>query len=363
MNEPEVIELDEDTPEEEIDSFFTQLELDIQETSFTVFEWHRRLQRGDIIVDPDFQRNLVWTQKQKIRFIESILLNIPLPPLYVNLNVTGKYILIDGLQRTTTLKEFFDGNFSLSAKSVGDMSLPLLSRLEGKKFSDLSSQLQARIEDKKLLLYVIKPNVPITMVYEIFSRINTGGTQLNRQEVRNCLYIGNATRLLGELAKSAEFNNAVAHGVSDKRMKGREIVLRYLAFRYQDHSTYNGMDEFLVRMMKMINLKSSDDEIAAMKSDFLRVMNWTLQIFGEANFRIATESTRGTINIAVFESVSHFISLQSDSFLEENKRKIEANFKKLLQNPDYLNSVKTSTGDFARVEKRFELAKQILGEI
>lgn len=361
--ENELIINDEDTADTEgyadgsIYPYNMPKEVDIREEPLTVFQWMRKLNRGDLIIDPEFQRNLVWKPEQKSLFIESILLNIPLPPLYVNQNVKGKYIIVDGLQRTSTLSEFMRDEFALS-------NLQVLRTLNNCRFAELEQGLQTKIEDKKFLVYVIKPSVPLAMVYDIFHRINTGGTQLTRQEIRNCFYIGKATRLLKELSETDYFKRAIDWGISPKRMKDREAVLRYLAFRIFDYETdyQNDMDAFLGEAMKKIN-QMTELEIESLKRDFERVMRLTYEFFGNKNFRIPTEATRGRINIAVLESVSYFFAVSSDEFLRQHKMTIVSNYQKLLDNAEYIDAVRFSTGDKRRVINRFRLAQEMLGEV
>lgn len=332
-------------------------EVDIREDPQTVFEWLRKLDRDLLIMDPEFQRNLVWKPEQKSLFIESVLLNIPLPPLYVNQSKEGKYFIVDGLQRTTTLKQFVNNEFTLKG-------LRVLIELNDKKFSDLNMIYQTKVEDKKLLIYVIRSTVPIQMVYDIFHRINTGGTQLTRQEIRNCFYIGPATRLLKKLSERESFRQAIDNGISPKRMKDREAVLRFLAFRILDYKKdyKNDMDAFLGEAMTKMN-KMSDDELNVRSDEFDRVMKQTYAIFGDSNFRLPTDRTRGRINIAILESVAYFFAEMSDEFLQENEEKVRNNFKELLANSEYINAIRFSTGDTRRVIRRFDLAQEILGKV
>jgi len=332
-------------------------EVDIREDPQTVFEWMRKLERGTLIINPEFQRNLVWKPEQKSQFIESVLLNIPLPPLYINQNVDGKYIIVDGLQRTTTLSEYTKNGFKLSG-------LRVLTTFNGKKFEDLEETFQTKIEDKKFLVYVIKPSVPLQMVYDIFNRINTGGTQLTRQEIRNCFYIGQSTRLLKEIAETEAFRQAIGYGISSKRMKDREAVLRIIAFQILDYKNdyRNDMDAFLGEAMKKIN-SMTYQVLDNIKMSFERIMRLTYEFFGELNFRLPTNSTRGRINIALMESVSYFFASSDDEFLRMNKVRILKNYDKLLDDSGYIDAIRFATGDTRRVKRRFDLAQKILGEV
>ena len=338
----------------------TQADIDIRETPHSIFELMRKYDDGRLVIEPDFQRKLVWSPKQKSQFIESVILNFPLPPFYVNETREGKYIIVDGLQRTTALHEFVNNEFKLTG-------LEALTHLNGKRFSELitmSGAYQTKVEDKKIPLYVLRPSVPMEVVYDLFNRINTGGTKLERQEVRNCIFLGKATKLLKELSESEIFKSAIDNGISPKRMKDREAVLRYLSFKLFDFKKdYQGdMSDFVEQTMRKIN-KMSDEDVLGLKKDFDRVMKQTHDFFGSRNFRVPSPDTRGRINIAILESVGYFFSQQTDAFLHENKASIIKNFNRLLKTTDYLDAVQQSTGDKKRVATRFDLAQEILGDV
>jgi len=361
--EVDIIETDEDTFVEDksddgglypYDPAYTDIE--ISETPFSVYEYLRQLNKGKIVIQPDFQRNEVWNPTQKSKFIESIILNFPLPPIYLNETTESKYIVIDGLQRTTALFEYCKNDFALS----GIEALP---KYNNDKFEDLPEILRSKIEDKKLTVFVLKPSTPLVVIYDLFNRINTGGTQLNRQEVRNCIFIGHSTKLLKELSEEDYFKQAIDNGVSPKRMKDREVILRYISFRWSDYkSKYTGdMSEFVEKMMVRLN-KSEIEELNKIKNDFKRVMNWSFKIWGKKNFRIPTEKSKGTINTAVLESVSNYLSYQSDNFLEENRKTIELNYSNLIEDQNYFQSVTRSTGNKTKVMDRFRIVHELLHE-
>jgi hypothetical protein len=335
-------------------------EIDIREDNHSVFEWVRKLERGLIRTDPDFQRNVVWKPGQKSRFIESILLNVPIPPIYVNQDVSGEYVLVDGLQRTTTLQHFVNDKFPLSG-------LQILWGLENQRFSQLESRLQTRIEDRKLFVFVIKPSVPMSAVYDIFYRINSGGTQLNRQEIRNCLFAGASTRLLKQLAESQEFLQATDHGFSPTRMKDREAVLRCIAFSEFDYEKdYRGdMDDFLKMVMEQINDKKTDGSwLGKTERAFSRVMQITFAVFGRNNFRPTSDDGRGRINVALMEAVYRFFAAHiRDTSLRAKKERLSSNYRRLCGDPGFVDSIQRSTGDRQRVLTRFRLADEILGDL
>jgi len=360
--EPEIIITDADTLQEDkneggiypYDPAYSDIE--IGDTPFSVFEYLRQLEKGKITIQPDFQRNLVWKNAQKSKFIESIILNFPLPPIYLNETKDSNFIVIDGLQRTTALNQFYKGLLELT-------DLEALPKYNGQKFKDLPEVLQSKFEDKKLTIFVLKPSTPMVVIYDLFNRINTGGTQLNRQEVRNCIFIGKSTKLLKELSIENCFKQAIDWGVKDTRMKDREVVLRYLAFRWFDYQNeYAGdMSDFVETAMKRIN-KMKESMIDEMKSDFIRVMKRSFKIWKNKNFRIPTDLTRGTINTAILESVCNYLSSKEDNFLNINSSIIRENYAKLISNSIYFEAVTKSTGSKAKVLDRFRIANEILNE-
>lgn len=332
-------------------------EVDIKEEWFSVFELRRKIGQNKVVMNPDFQRNLVWKKQQKSQFIESIILNIPLPPLYFRKELDGNYIVVDGLQRTSALDDFLSNKFSLTG-------LDALPDLNGHTFSQLENRLQSRIEDRKLLVYNLQPQVPMKVVYDIFNRINTGGTKLERQEIRNCIFIGKATTMLKELANSDQFKMAIDKGISPTRMKDREAVLRCVAFTIFDYNVdyKNSMDDFLERAMRKLN-SFNQTGIESLKEEFLRVIDATFIVFGEKNFRLPTEFSRGRINIAVLESVYSFFSKHSNDFIIKNSGQIRHNFALLLDDRDYQEAVRFSTGSTSSVQDRFYIANKTLSDI
>lgn len=150
---------------------------------------------------PDFQRGLVWKTKQKSELIESILMGIPLPLIYVKEDEKGVYLIVDGKQRLSTLFSFINNEFALD-------KLTILKDKNGSRFADLTPLEQNKIEDCSLTLHVIKAPTSDRVTFDLFDRVNRGGTRLNNQEMRNALYQGNATKLINRLAKKEVFVEA-----------------------------------------------------------------------------------------------------------------------------------------------------------
>lgn len=333
---------------------YTNEELDIKETHMQVVSFLRKEEQKKIII-PEFQRNHVWKPQQKSRFIESLILNIPIPPFYVSQDLDGNLIMVDGLQRSLSIFEFMKNKFSL----VGLEALP---NLNGVQCDQLDYELKTRIEDRELLFYVLKPSVPMSIVYDIFNRINSNGTTLTRQEIRNCIYIGQSTRLLAKLAGSDIFKRAIDKGISPLRMKDREAVLRFFAFSEKGAiKQYNGdLDDFLGKTMRCIN-RMEKSQLDCLERRFLRAMQFSYNFFGDHNFRLPTERSRGVINIALFEVISVFFDQTFDQVLIQNKERIKHNYYRiLLHDGDFLSSLRNATNNMRNVKTRFHKTFEIL---
>lgn len=345
----EVVEDDEEDSKQESPS----REINIDFDKYSIYEYLRKVNRGDIQLNPDFQRNLVWREEQKSKFIESVLMGLPLPPIFLKRLSDRKLIVVDGLQRTSTLKDFMADKFALSG-------LTTISELNGKHFSEMDTVhdgYSARFEDCQMYFYVMQPSVSMSVVYDVFKRINTGGTQLTRQEIRNCIFNGNSTRIIKDIADNDIFKQSVGWGISYMRMKDREIVLRCLAFVLFDfEKDYNGsLDEFLEKTMKELNKKSTE-EIEKIERIALQVYQKTYEIYGYRNFRVPTVYTRGRINTAFLESIFRVFYYFIVNNIEIDQSVCQNAQDSLLQSEEFLSAVKWSTGSKSQVQKRFSLA-------
>ena len=191
----------------------------IRTESRTIFEVLRRIGQDNYIMDPDFQRDFIWDERKQSKLIESVLMRIPLPVFYIAENEDGRVVVVDGLQRLSTFRHFVEGGLRLR--------LPSQSELNGKRFADLSSKLQNRIEDFGLSLYIIDAKAPEQTRLDIFERVNSG-VALSRQQMRNCLYVGAATRFLRDEAATDIFQKATGGSLDSRTMRDREFINRFL---------------------------------------------------------------------------------------------------------------------------------------
>lgn len=208
---------------------------------------HQMIGNGDIDLNPDFQRNLVWDSKQKSRLIESILLRIPLPMFYFAEDKEGKLIVVDGLQRISTIRDFMDNKFPLKGLQY------LGSSCDGRYYE--SNGKKAGIDAKyfrwfnltTISVNIIDPTSPAKVKYDIFRRINTGGRSLNNQEIRNCLTRENLRTTLQMMTQADHFKIATDESVKSKRMDDHEIALRFMLFyeMYKDNGNINSYSGYM----------------------------------------------------------------------------------------------------------------------
>lgn len=206
---------------------------------------HGKFKRGRLIVQPDFQRQFVWDATKASRLIESALLAIPIPVVYLSQEQDNREYVIDGQQRLTSFFSFIDGTFpdGTEFKLTG---LKVFRELNGRKYCSLTSDIQDVIRYFKIRTITFKKDSDQGLKFEIFERLNTGSVSLNDQELRNCIYRGKFNLLLKELSIDPDFTSLLNIKRPDKRMKDVELVLRFCAFYHRTYLKYKPpMKDFL----------------------------------------------------------------------------------------------------------------------
>ena len=363
------IEAEEKEQDENTDNY-PNLSIKIEQAQYSIFELKRKYDKDRICIDPDFQRNLVWTNKQKSELIESVIMQIPLPLIYLAENEDGKLVVVDGRQRLTTFFQFLDNEFRLK-------DLKILPQINGMNFNELEeSHLYSRyvtiIEDTQLVVQIIKYPTKDRVRFDIFDRVNRGGTPLNKQEMRNALYQGNATKLLDELSKMKSFKDATGGAISPKHMKDKYVILRALCFyllwrgnildKNKKRMEYRSdMEELLGAGMNLFN-KMDLNSIFLLKQLFDRTMTRAYQCLGKDGFRIPSNGKiRRPISMTLFETLFYYFTCfdkTSVSNLEMKKGVVE-----LLQDEEYLRSLQHSADSSVNVKKRFGKVKEKYKEI
>lgn len=297
-------------------------------------------------------------------------MGIPIPLFYFFESKDAKIQIVDGRQRITTVIDFMNDKFKLGKLNIiKNLNKDDKDESNGKKFSDLDALLQRKIEDYQIDTYIIQPPTPEKIKFDIFDRVNRGGTRLNNQEMRNALYQGNATKLIDELSELDIFKKATGNSIESKRMKDRYIILRFIGFfLYRSHNLgkieYQGnIDEFLAQVMSFLNeLNDYNEELIAdirlafTKSMFFAHNNYGADIF---RFKNLNGENKRPINMALFESLAYLFVLCCDKGKIPSKESIEKLKKEKFDNPDKFVKGVDST---ANVKYRFDEVEKFLEE-
>lgn len=324
----------------------------------TVSEVVTRIRRGRFILDPDFQRDFVWEPKKQSKLIESCVMRIPLPVLYVAEGEDGRITVVDGLQRLSTFSRFFDDKLALTGLGKDHP-------LEGKKLSGLPLKLQERIEDTQLTLYILDRDAPQRAHLDIFERVN-GGTVLSRQQMRNAIFNGPGTRWLRKMSRSDAFLKATGKSLNIKNMRDREAVNRFAGFHVLGWRSYgNGdMDAFLARTIEKLN-KTSDESLVTFEQKFAESMERSFVLFGRHSFRkslreASDRAKRSVLNIALFDVLSWAFARLSRTAVEEDGDEIAADIRALIPNAEFAHAITYSTNSTVQVRTRFEMVADAL---
>ena len=229
--------------------------IDVSRTTMSIDTIYKRIKSGEINMDTAFQRKSnLWSQGTKSRFIETIILELPIPSFYFDTKGKAHWDIIDGLQRLSTIRDFLEDKFSLE-----DLYY-LPGQLEGKNYSQLGRGFQRTIEEYDIIVFRIGKNTPTEVKYKIFKNINTSPLTLTAQEIRHTLNQGKPANTVSDFAASVWFKNVVT--IPQKETEGmldRELVLRYLAFKMVHYKDYKPrMSDFLDNAMTLLYVQPEE---------------------------------------------------------------------------------------------------------
>lgn len=369
-------ELEFDTPlEEELDSIDVPSEKRKIYTELSdpqIESLHGKFKRGKLIVQPDFQRQFVWDTTKASRLIESALLGIPIPIIYISQEADNKEYVIDGQQRLTSFFSYIDGKFpdDTDFKLTG---LKVFRELNGKKYDGLSDSLQDVIRYFSVRTIIFKRESHQDLKFEIFERLNTGSVSLNDQELRNCIYRGEFNMLLKELSQDPDFTFLLGLKKPDKRMKDIELVLRFAAFYHATYLNFKPpMKNFLnTEAEKYRNL--SKDDAMQLKAAFKNTCQIIRSMFGknafkrfykgsEKNFSGNWEPSK--FNASLYDIVMYTFAREDKNVIFQNLDSIrEALIDLMTENQEFIDSIELSTSSVQAVTKRFDLWRFALQDI
>lgn len=301
--------------------FIEKTYVSVENVNYTVYELKRKYDKtkkereegkepqNGLILDDSFQRTGdVWGTKDKVKFIESILMDIPIPFIYLAEGKRGNLIVIDGRQRLTALFDYLDNKYPLR-------NIEFFPQLKGKRVKRLTNELETfktKIEDYHLYVIKIKMSTPEEFKLQIFARVNKTCMQLNPQEIRHALHQGESTLLLEKISNKYEI-------INKKRMKDRYLAIRYIAMRlyylkklknYDKGKivTYTTINTFLGEAMDAINTFTAD-QIKEVLNDFCYAYETACETWGDYAFKVKKDSP---INMILFEISLLLMSLTKD---------------------------------------------------
>jgi hypothetical protein len=364
-NDNEVLDLEDSDGEEyeKVTFEYDPDKINIATRQPTIEQLLRRIGEEALDLAPDFQRQAnIWKQDVKSRLIESILIRIPLPAFYIDATNDDKWVVVDGLQRLSALKEF------ISDKKLILTELEYLTNLNDKTYNDLEPRYQRRILETQPTVYLIEKGTPPTVKYNIFKRINTGGVRLSNQELRHALNPGKANKFLQKLANLSEFTQVIKLSNNKKqRMDDREFIVGYLAFILTSYKNYkeNTRDEFLSEALSKIN-NLTDAELTKIEEQFKKAMLAAYNIFGDNAFRkISSKNNRKfPVNKSLFESWSFHLSQLRDEDIQKLEKSKQELIDKFIEYADNDKEFLTSISQAAKkVDYRFETIGKIIQEV
>jgi hypothetical protein len=323
---------------------------------FTLQVLHLKMQAGDIDI-PTFQRGFVWNQAKASKLIESFLMGLPVPPVFLySESSTKKLLVIDGQQRLKSIRYFFEGYFGEPVRGKRHVfklrTLNEKSKWFNRAYDDLTDEERRDFDNKVLRAFIVEQLDPQdnTSVYHIFERLNTGGTLLNNQEIRNSLYHGKLNELLKELNLDSDWRLIVGKAVPDNRQRDTELILRFVSLYYDIDKYQKPMKDFMNDFMaKHTNPESQ--MIENTKLVFRRTCEAVREHLGTKPFHV-----RAGLNTAVFDSV--FVNFAKN--MDHIPGNVRERYRKLIEREDYYKLTRDATTDVNVVNDRLELVRDAL---
>lgn len=313
---------------------------------YTLQVLHQMWQDGEIII-PQFQRAFVWSIVQASRLVESFLMGLPVPEVFLYKDGQSRHLVIDGQQRLRSVVAYFDGEFPDGRPFY---LRGVAKQWEGKLYTQLSDVDARRLRTSILRAILMEQVDPydLTSVYHVFERLNTGGTALSPQEVRNCVYHGPFNDLLFSLNRDRNWRAILGTEVPDKRLRDIELLTRFLALaeEYSEYAT--PMKDFISGFMRR-HQHSTDN--AKHEDLFKKTVSEVAETLGRRPFHV-----RRGLNAAVFDSVMVAFA--------QHKGKVPPNmqgrYQDLLSDERYLDVTTSHTTDVEALRDRIDLARRYL---
>lgn len=260
---------------------------------------------GDLFITPEYQRAFRWSNFQQSRFIESVLLGIPIPPIFVAEDDKGKWEVVDGLQRISTIFSFFGVLTNLPEKNnlklcKGEM----VAELENVTIDNLPIRLKTTIKRAVCRVEIVRWDSNEDIRYELFNRLNTGASPLSDQEIRNCIfrsYPVDLNRILREVAAMPSFVELISPSAAKKEeMFLEELVLRYFSFKHFEGDFNTTVPNFLSDFMRSVSKGDIAFDLDEEKRLFIELIDFLIYNNGKSLFR-----PKGPFALHLFDSISY----------------------------------------------------------
>jgi uncharacterized protein with ParB-like and HNH nuclease domain len=346
------------TVDEVVDEDEAEITYDIAAypSDLTLSVVYEMFQNDDIVI-PDYQRNYVWNLKQASLLIESFLLGLPVPQVFFYIDDSNKSLVIDGQQRILSVVFFLEGFFGSETlqgkKQVFRLQLNEKSPFANKRFTDLSDSHQRKFRAAVLRAINIRqldPKGQPTSVYHIFERLNTGGTPLKPQEIRNCVFRGPIVARLRKLNSNPDWRLILGKKHVDRHQKDLELILRIFSLAYYFDEYEKPMKEFLNEIMER-NRKASSKEFETFASRFASTADAIVEAMGDRPFHI-----RGPLNSSALDAVFATLISAKGEWPDDLGERYEL----LKKDEGFIETTSHNTSDVAVVKLRFELAAEHL---
>ncbi|MER2871020.1 DUF262 domain-containing protein [Morganella morganii] len=340
--------------ENEIDEEpFVEFDISVTPVDSSLSLLSEQLEEGDMII-PFYQRNFVWKIEQASKLIESFIIGLPVPQIFLYVNEDEILEVIDGQQRLMSIKYFMDGYFGepkTDRRQVFRLKgLSEASSLNGKTFVELSSKDQRKLRNSTLRAIHIKqlsPSRRNDCVFHIFERLNTGGTQLKPQEIRNAVFRGNVVKALQDLNTGSGWMKSLRIKNNDKHQRDMEFVLRVFAL-YEDWQEY---EKPMVRFLNESMSENRDFSSSKAKRFYNR---FPIVMDAIAEHIPSPFRPRGVINMAVMDSIVVAL-LECVKF---DFGKLKSTYDSILNDKDFQRTTAMSTADAVVLKERFHIAKR-----
>lgn len=322
----------------------------------------------EIIITPEYQRLFRWSNEQRSRLIESVILRLPIPPIFLVENNDNVLELIDGLQRTSSVLQFLDHTAIEQPKLVLE-GCDILKELNGVSFDDLSTSLKLKIKRTPIRAIIIKKSGDQFVKYEMFKRLNTGGSLLSAQEIRNC-----SSRMItgGEVfysalqnwAKVPDFEGAIARlpAVNKDMRADEELVLRFFAVKNYREGFKGNIEEWLNNYMEDILLRNKLFEIQNEDAIFRQVFGLINGIFGDGAFSRYNSHNEptGRLAPAYFEAVVGAVTDEFNAISQVNAEALRNRLIDAFSSDDFVNSTGPGANSIQKFNKRIAVVKKHL---